>query len=489
MDYATITLDRSTDTALYLQLCEALIVAIDSAELRPGERLPSERDLAGMLGVSRTTVINAYDEMRARGLVRGQVGRGTFVDARPEHADAPFAWRGKVSVGALRTLDPTIRWITNVASDASVISFAAAIPAVDIFPVEKIKEAVGEVLDRYPLRTLTLSPTEGQPEMRQAAAKRIGARPEQVLIVSGAMQGIDLIARCLLDPGDTVVMDRPGYLGAIQTFRAAGANIIGWDIERADLDELEDLLIRYRPKLLYTNPTFQNPTGRVMPHGVRRDLLDLANRHRLPIVEDEPYRELGFDSGPPPALFSLDRNALVIHIHTFSKTLAGGLRLGVLVAAEEIIDQLALFKQRSDVTSPSLEQFIVARMLTGDFFDRHMERLRAEHQKRANRMLAALERFTPSGLLAVEPVGGGLYVWVTIRGRLDSHELLHRTEAEGVVFVPGEAFYPDGAGKNQFRLCFSAVTPARIDEGIEKLGRILDTHSPSLRPFQNVAGQ
>ncbi|MEZ4522389.1 MAG: PLP-dependent aminotransferase family protein [Thermomicrobiales bacterium] len=473
MEFSTIDLDRQQDAALYLQLCDALVSAIDDGELVPGERLPSERDLARQLGVSRTTVINAYDELRARGLVRGQVGRGTFVDARPDHTDAPFAWRGKVSLGALRTLDPTLRWITNVASDTSMISFAPALPAIDIFPVDKLKDAVADALDRYPLRALTLSPTEGQPELRKAAAKRIGARPEQILIVSGAMQGIDLVARCLLDPGDTVIMDRPGYLGAIQTFRASGASIIGWDIERADVDELEDLLMRYRPKLLYTNPTFQNPTGRVMPRGVRQDLLDLANRYRLPIVEDEPYRELGFDGSPPPTLYSLDRNALVIHLHTFSKTLAGGFRMGFLAAAEEIIDQLALFKQRSDVTSPSLEQFIVARMLTGDFFDRHMERLRIEHKRRAGAMLAALERNVPAGTLSIDPVVGGLYIWVTMRGRQDGYELLRRSESAGVVFVPGETFYPDVAGKNQFRLCFAAVTPERIDEGIAKLGPLI----------------
>lgn len=478
MDYTTIELDRNQDTALYLQICDALVDAIDRNALNPGERLPSERDLSAQLGVSRTTVISAYDELRARGLVRGQVGRGTFVDARPDHTGAPFAWRGKVSLGALRTLDPTVGWITSAASDTSVISFAGALPAIDIFPVDQLQATVATVLERYPTRALTLAPTEGLPELREAAARFVGARQEQILVVSGATQGIDLVARCLLDPGDTIIVDRPGYLGALQIFRSSGANIIGWDIERADLDELEDLVVRYRPKLLYTNPTFQNPTGRVLRRGLRRDLLDLANRYRLPILEDEPYRELGFDGPggappPPPTLFSLDRNALVIHIHTFSKTLAGGLRIGVVAAAEEIIDQLALFKQRSDVTSPSIEQFAVARMLTGDFFAQHMKRLRAEHERRARHMLDALDEHVPAGLLAIEPVTGGLYLWLTMRNRLDSRELLRRARAEGIVFVPGDTLYADGTGRNQFRLCYSAVPPAMIDEGIAKLGRLL----------------
>jgi DNA-binding transcriptional MocR family regulator len=473
MGIETLNLERHNGSPLYLQLCDALESAIDLGELQPGERLPSERDLARQLDVSRTTVVSAYDELRARGLVRGQVGRGTYVEARPEQSGAPFAWRGKVSLGALRTLDPTIRWITRAASDPELISFAAAIPALDLFPVEQFKQAQAAVLERGALRALTLAPTEGHPELRQAAARRFGIRPEQALIISGAQQGLDLIARCLIDPGDTVVMDRPGYLGAIQTFRAAGASIAGWDVERADPNELEDLLVRYRPKLLYTNPTFQNPTGRVMPTGTRRELLELANRHRLPIVEDEPYRDLAFEGAPPPTLFELDRNALVIHIHTFSKTLAGGLRLGWLAAAEEIIDQLALFKQRSDVTSPSLSQLALAGMLAGDGFDRHMRLLRAEHRRRFESMQAALEQHVPAGALATEPVQGGLYIWCALDRRVDSHELLHRAEGQGVVFVHGAAFYPDGGGRNQFRLCFSGVPPARIDEGVRRLGGIL----------------
>jgi DNA-binding transcriptional MocR family regulator len=483
MGIEMLKLERRNHSPLYLQICNALETAIEVGELPPGERLPSERDLARQLDVSRTTVVSAYDELRARGLVRGQVGRGTFVEARPEQSGAPFAWRGKVSLGALRTLDPTIGWITRAASDPELISFAAAIPALDLFPVEQFKEAEAAVLERGALRALTLAPTEGHPELRQAAARRAGVRPEQILVISGAQQGLDLIARCLLDPGDTVVMDRPGYLGAIQTFRAAGASIVGWDVERADpsaslrtcLDELEDLLVRYRPKLLYTNPTFQNPTGRVMPAGVRRELLELANRHRLPIIEDEPYRDLAFEGAPPPSLFQLDRNALVIHIHTFSKTLAGGLRLGWLAAAEEIIDQLALFKQRSDVTSPSLSQLAVAGMLAGNGFDRHMRLLRAEHRRRYEAMRAALDRHVPAGVLITRPVQGGLYIWCMLQRRIDSHELLHRAEAEGVVFVHGAAFYPDGAGRSQFRLCFSGVPPDRIDKGIRRLGALLST--------------
>ena len=190
-------------------------------------------------------------------------------------------------------------------------------------------------------------PTEGLPSFRAALAHRFGGDADHVLVISGAQQGLDLLTRCLVDRGDAVIVDRPGYLGAIQSFRNAGARLVGWDIVRADVDELEELLLRYRPKLIYTNPTHQNPTGITLPMRARRDLLELATRYRVPIVEDDTYRELGLESTPPPSLFKLDdaRN-IVIRLNSFSKMLAPGLRLGWISAVGPIVEQLALIRTR-----------------------------------------------------------------------------------------------------------------------------------------------
>ncbi|HYI13845.1 MAG TPA: PLP-dependent aminotransferase family protein, partial [Thermomicrobiales bacterium] len=305
----------------------------------------------------------------------------------------------------------------------------------------------------------------------------VGVNPEQVLIVNGAQQGLDLIARCLLDPGDTVVMDRPGYLGAIQVFRAAGANIVGWDIERADPDELEDLLLRYRPKLLYTNPSFNNPTGRTLDLHERRDLLDLAVRYRLPVIEDDLYRDTWFGTPPPPSLRQLDQHQLVIQVNTFSKTIAGGLRLGWMVAAESIVDQLALARQRVDVASPSLEQLLVAEFLTSQGYDEHLATLRVAHRERHGALIAAIHCHLPPGTLNVAPVDGGLYLWCSAGYEIDTRELFDAATQAGVVFVPGDVFYPtscDGSGRNELRLCFSAVPPAMIEEGIRRLAPAID---------------
>lgn len=469
MDFDSLTLDRSTAVPLYQQVCDALAAAIAGGNLRPGERLPSERDLADRLSLSRTTVVNAYRELYARGLVRGHVGRGTIVCAEPEGDGAPFAWRGKVALAAQRTLDSSLRSLIGGGADPDLVSFAAGTAALDCFPLDDFRELSDRILRENAAGALGLGPTEGQGAFRRALAARFGARPEQVLALTGGQQGLDLIARCLLDPGDHVVMDRPGYLGAIQTFRAAGARIAGWDIARADLGELEDLILRYRPKLLYTNPTFQNPTGRTLPVALRRELLALAARYRLPVVEDEPYRDLGFESEPPPSLFHLDRHSLVIHLGTFSKTLASGLRLGWLVAAPAVVDQLTLIKQRSDVFSPSLPQLVVAEMLRSGRYEAHIRGLRLEHARRHQAMLAALQRSMQLGEVSHAPVSGGIFLWCRLHPAIDGERLLLESAREGVAYAAGDLFYADRAGSQELRLCFSSTPASRIDAGVSRL--------------------
>lgn len=475
MELPVLVLNRTVSPVLYRQLSDQLAAAIDRGELLAGDRLPSERDLAATLGISRTTAVNAYRELEARGLIRGFVGRGTFVCAAPdtEPSGAPFAWRGKLALGAQRTLDPTLRRIVRAASDPSVISFAAGTPALECFPTEAFRDISDRVLRRGARIALGLGPTEGQPLLRRALANRSGVRPDQLLILSGSQQGLDLVSRCLLDPGDAVIIDRPGYLGAIQTFRAAGALLVGWDAGRGDLDELEDLILRYRPKLLYTTTTFQNPTGQTWPLALRQDVLALTNRYRLPIVEDDPYRELWFRAAPPPSLYALDGGRSVIHIETFSKTLAGGLRLAWLTANEAIVEQLALVKLRDDVSTASLSQFVVAELLTSNHFDRHLTALRAEHVRRHQTMLDAIARHLPTGQLTFQPASGGLYLWCHLRSGHRVSDLLLAAAHANVAFVAGEHFYVDNAGANELRLCFSSVVPSLIDEGIRRLGSLV----------------
>jgi DNA-binding transcriptional MocR family regulator len=479
MDFATMSIHRNGRSPLYLQLADAVAGAISRGELADGARLPSERDLAGLLTVSRTTAVNAYRELEARGLVRGFVGRGTYVCAGVGPAGevaggAPFAWRGKVALGAQRALDPGLLHLVQVATAPGVISFAAGACALDRFPLDAFRAATERILRRNATAALGLGPIEGQLGLRRAIAARWhgGAdRADRVLVLSGAQQGLDLISRCLLDPGDVVVMDRPGYLGAIHVFRAADALLVGWDATRADLAELDDLLLRYRPKLLYTSPTFGNPTGRTLDERTRRGLLDLAARHRVPVIEDDPYRDLAFPGSPPvpPTLAALDGGDLVIFLGTFAKTLAGGLRLGWLAASPAIVDHLARIKGASDVATSGLTQLVVAELLASGRLDAHLGALREEHARRHGAMIEALRRHLPAGSLAVRPAAGGLYLWGRLAGSVGGEDAQRAALVRGVGIAAGEPFYPDGAGGDELRLCFSAEPPDRIDEGVREL--------------------
>lgn len=481
MDYSTLALDRTNGSALYLQLTEALAMAVASDGLSLEERLPSERELAGVLGVSRTTVVAAYRELESRGLVRGHVGRGTFVvgGGDVDNEGAPFAWRGKLASGARRFSDPALRVLVEEAP-AGTVSFGAGMPALDHFPMDTIRRLTDRVLRRGAEASLGLLPTEGHPPLREAIAKRCGTRPEEVLVVSGAQQGLDLVTRCLVDPGDTVVMDRPGYLGAVQTFLSAGANVVGWDFERADPGELEDLLLRYRPKLIYTNPTFQNPTGRTLALPERKEVLRVARRHRVAVVEDEPYRDLPFPGtpAPPPTLRELDEGGLVIHLGTFSKTLAAGLRLGWVLAPEAVIEQLALVKARSDIFGNSISQLVVAEVLVSGLFDAHVESLREEHERRYRVLIRSLERRLPPGVLSWRTVEGGMYLWCRLLApRLESSRLQREAAETGVSFVTGRPFYADGGGESHLRLCYTRLPPADIERGIELLAGLIKEKS------------
>jgi DNA-binding transcriptional MocR family regulator len=473
MDLSGIDLTRPDGQPMYLRLAAEISAAISRGDLPVGERLPSERELALLLGVSRTTTVNAYRELESRGLVRGQVGRGTFVSVGEATKTSPFAWRGKVSLGSQRALDPTLRALIG-GTGAQTISFAVGIPALDRFPTGAYRRLTERVLRRGAEHTLGLVPTEGHPDLRRAIAARCGVRPEEILVTNGAQQALDLVSRCLLDPADTVIMDHPGFVGALQTFRAAGANVVGWDFERADLGELEDLILRYKPKLLYTNSSFQNPTGRTLSPATRKELLRLACHYRLPIVEDDANAELYFLTPPPEPLYRLDRSGLVVQVGSFSKTLGIGLRLGWLSAPEDIVDQLALIKARSDLFTAGPTQMVVADMLSSGLYDSHLDALRSEHQRRHETMTRALRRHVPAGALSWRPVEGGLYLWCRLAAGGDARALMRGSSGIGVTFVGGESFYGDGSGKRNIRLCFSGAAPEKIEEGVRRLAKLIE---------------
>lgn len=483
MDWTHLRLNNTQTTPLYLQLCEAILHHIQGGDLLPGAQLPSERKLAQTLAVSRTTVVSAYHELEARGLVRTFVGRGTFISGAPEHAEphgAPFAWRGKVVPAVQQHLDTSLRTMMHSAAEA--ISFGAGQPALEHFPTNDYTERCHYYLTHHPQRALALLPAEGLINLREALAARHGVRVNNVLIVSGVQQALSLIARCLLLPQDSVVVDYPGYVGALQAFRLTGANVVGWDINQADTRELETLLLTKRPKLLFVHPSFQNPTGHTLDLATRQAIVELAKVYRVPIIEDMTYSNLYFKTPPPASLRRLSSSRLVIQLHSFSKTLAPGLRLGYVIADDAIIDQLAFVKAQSDLHSPSLSQWIITDWLTSEVFDRHVGKLRRIHAQRAA-VLQRLLRRQLGDVMHWEAPDGGMYLWCSLRASPEFHggsrALLVAANQQGVTFTLGEHFFADGSGKRAFRLCFSALPEAEIGEGVKRLTAAVRSLTPT----------
>jgi 2-aminoadipate transaminase len=460
----------------YRRIVTLLEHGISRGAVAAGQQLPPERDLAAAMKISRATVVSAYRELEARGLVRGYVGRGTFVAAKPDAASAPFAWRGKIAASALQASDATtVRDLVRAAADPDLISVAAGVPALDCFPTEAFQRAMNHVLATQGDAAWRHGPTEGLQSFRAALAHRFGGDPEHILVLAGAQQGLDLLARCLVDPGDAIVIDRPGYLGAIQTFRSAGARLVGWDITRADTDELEELLLRYRPKLIYTNPTHQNPTGVNLPIRTRRELLELAARYRVPIVEDDTYRDLALTGAPPPpSLFALDEaHTVVIRLNSFSKMLAPGLRLGWISAVRPIVDQLALIKQQIDPHTQNLSQLVICELVEQGVLNQHLSLLKAEHRRRRDAMVHALRQHVPAGQLRFTVPDGGMYLWCELPNTIRARVVQDHALRDSVMLLTGDPFYVDQGGDHQLRICYTSQPASRAEQIARTLARSL----------------
>ena len=479
-----IQLDRSSDTPLYQQISDKIREAILSGQLAEGIRLPTERALASALQVNRTTVMNAYNQLAGDGLVEGHVGRGTLVKrSQFNYLDDNYDANGPSWLFGLPTtereiLGPDARMLSELASVGDVIiSLAAGTPAIELLPAEMLNAIFAEGLVRARQSALGYCPVEGLLSLRRDIAMHMRNRgvavdAQHILILSGSTQGIGLVGRFLLNPGDEVVVEVPTYLGAIQTFRALGARVIGvpTDSDGMRVDLLETILARHRPRLIYTLPTFQNPTGVVMSPERRRRLLLLARRYQTPILEDDPYSEVYFEGKQPQPLKSLDTHSQVIYLSTFSKILAPGLRVAWLAAAEPMIERLTLHKQIFDLNTNALGQWTVSEILQRDsLIDNHLAKLRHYYQNKRDLMLQAIRTHLRDAV-RVNPPGGGFHLWCRLQGDVRARALLREATREHVAFVIGEPFHVDGGGQQHFRLGFDIPEEEKIEEGVRRIG-------------------
>ena len=376
-----------------------------------------------------------------------------------------------------------IREILKVTERPGILNFAGGLPSPETFPVEAMRASCASVLAEGSVvakPSLQYASSEGLPELRQWVSAELGKQgatvsPDQVLITTGSQQGLDLIAKVLIDKDSRLLVESPTYLGALQAFTPMQPAVDSIDSDSGGMcpSALREALQKgERPRFIYLLPNFQNPTGRTMDEARREAVIAVCREHGLPVVEDNPYGELWFDAPPPKPLLARWPEG-VVYLGSFSKILAPGLRLGYIVAPPALYPKLLQAKQAADLHTPGFNQRVVAEVIKDGFLDQHVPTIRARYHAQRDAMLAALAReLGPTGAEWTQPVGG-MFVWVRLPERLNAQALLPKAVDAGMAFVPGAPFYAGEPDARALRLSFVTSTPEQIDKGMAALGRVV----------------
>lgn len=371
-----------------------------------------------------------------------------------------------------------IREILKISSAPGIINFAGGLPAPELFPEKQLGECMQKVISRYSSLAFQYTVTQGIPELLKLLARRASLRatptePENILITSGAQQAIELIARAFIDPGNYVLTENPTYLGALQVFNYYQAKYatVEMDDEGMIIDQVEEKLSKYQPKLIYTVSNFQNPTGITMSEKRRIQLVELATRYNVPIVDDNPYGDIRFEGERLGTLKSFGGDG-VIALRTFSKVISPGFRIGWINGPKKIIRYFEKVKQCADLHSNTFGQYLMYEFVSSGYLEPHIQNICADYKQKRDIMLKAMEEHFPSGVRWTHPEGG-LFIWVELPKHVSAKELLPKAIEKMVAYVYGQPFYPNGEGENTMRINFCNATHENIREGIKRLGELL----------------
>jgi DNA-binding transcriptional MocR family regulator len=468
-----VELDRGSVVPIYRQIYERLREGILAGALPEGTRLPPERALAEGLAVNRSTVVHAYRDLAADGLIEQRVGSGSRVASldgggRPDRAAGVPWW---VTLPPWRVGEfPAVLGELAALGHRGSIAFVQGVPPAEPSPLDDLTRSFARAGGDVNL-VLTYGDSEGYAPLRDAIATRMRARgcavdARDVLVLTGSTQGITLVAQSLAEPGDEIVVEAPTYPGALQIFQIAGLRALPVPVDEEGMrtDHVEAILRTRQPRFIYTMPALHNPTGVTMSPQRRDRLVTLARRHGVPLVEDDPYGELAVAASPP--LLARDPE-YVIYLSSFSKTIAPSLRLGWLVAPRTIYERLLLRKQSFDMASSMYIQAGVREYLE-HAYDAHLGALRTELAERRALALDAIARHWPASM-RVAAGGDGYYLWATARD-MRARALLANAERRGASFLFGEAFFAQSGGDHNFRLALTPVARGAIEEGIRRIG-------------------
>jgi 2-aminoadipate transaminase len=372
-----------------------------------------------------------------------------------------------------------IREILKLTEKPDIISFAGGLPSPESFPVDRLRELADEILRTAGKQVFQYATSEGYGPLRAWIAGSLEERglsvsSDEVLILSGSQQGIDLAAKAFINPGDFVLVERPTYLAALHIFRCYEAQfgLVDSDEDGMRPDSLKRAVELYNPKLIYLVPTFQNPTGTTLVLERRREVMEIAMRYGVVVLEDDPYAALRYDGDPLPAVSSFDTKGTHILLGSFSKVISPGLRVGYAAAPPDILRKMVIGKQASDVHTNNLAQRMVAEFCMRGYLGPHVDATRQAYRVKRDTMLRAIERYFPQGASWTRPQGG-LFLWATLPETINTGALLTQATEERVAFIPGSPFFADGSGQNTMRLNFSNASLEAIDEGMLRLGRVI----------------
>lgn len=467
----SIYLDDRLPTPLYIQLFVQLKSLIAEGVLKPNEKLPPIRKLAQRLGINTITVVHAYKKLESEGLAYSVVGSGTYV-ASPSRYE-PQLQRQEED----EHLQMMEKGQVQVSKDA--INFASTTPTPDLFPVDSFKILINKVLDRDKGQAFGYHQIQGYQPLRESICHylekfSIKVLTDDVHVISGAQQGIDIISKALIEYGDCVFVESPTYRGALEAFKSRGARIVEIPIQEdgIDLEKLEEMLSVYHPKFIYVMPYFQNPTGYSYSYSKKEQILQMARQHKTFIVEDDSLSELSFTKEQPLPLKAFDAYQVVIYIKSFSKIFMPGLRLGFMVVPQALRSRVISAKHTTDISTSGLIQRTFDLYLRENIWQEHIEYMRQKYKKRYETFLKAVKESFPVSVKYKAP-GGGLHVWFELPPGYNDQEVYARCLKKGVLITPGSLFYHQAHDTRHFRLSFAAVNSEKIQAGVTTVGEIL----------------
>ena len=492
-----IPLDRRGSRPVFRQIVDYLRRAIESGRLPPGTKLTPIRVFAKELGVNRETVADAYRELEALGLTESGVGRGTFVlgqadgarrEGTPSAPARPFV--PGLSRGAAATLAfPTI----DFGADARAVHLERLVPDPSLYPVDEFRRALNHVLQRSGRTLLEYGDPRGHEGLRRVIVERLAASgieadPDALVVTSGSTQALSLVTRLFCDPGDGVAVEDPGYPGVYAALAAHGLRPVPIPVaaDGLDLEALEAALAAGSVRLLYTMPTFHNPTGISTSLEHRRRVLELAARYGVPILEDDFEKDLRVRGRAVPPLRALDESGRVVYVGTFSKVLFPGVRVGWVLAGTRLLDAALALKRASDLASSHVIQAALAHFCRLGGYDRHVRRAGKELARRLDKVQEGLAAHLPEGSTVTRPEGG-LAVWVTLPDPIDTLALLPEAKRAGVVYAPGCVFHPDRRRSSSLRLSIAGANADDIDRGVRALAAVARTALQTAHPRRAAA--